>query len=99
MNQEPTRNAFDQVFAVNEHAVVKKVVNNAKWSSRQGAVALGRDQRLPVATGIVGKRKGCRRIACQDRESRFDVFRESETLLAFEKKHASQCYAGDQRRR
>src|ERR1700722_3518857 len=87
MNQEPTRNAFDQVFAVNEHAIVKKVVNNAKWSSRQGAVTLGRDQRLLVATGVVGKRKGCRRVACQHRESRFHVFRESETLLAFEKEY------------
>src|ERR1700722_748450 len=99
MNQEPTRNAFDQVFAVNEHAVVKKVVNNAKWSSGQGAVALGRDQRLLVATGIVDKRKGCRRVACQDRESRFDVFRESETLLAFEKKHAAQGASRDHRQR
>src|ERR1700720_4292381 len=97
MNQEPTRNAFDQVFAVNEHAVVKKVVNDAKWSSRQGAVALGRDQRLLVATGIVGKRKGCRRVACQDRDGRFDVFRESETLLAFEKKHAVQSASRDHR--
>src|ERR1700726_1808161 len=99
MNQEPTRNAFDQVLAVNEHAVVKKVVNNAKWSSRQGAVALGRDQRLLVATGYVGKRKGCRRVACQDRESRFDVFREIETVPAFEKKHAPQGASRDHRER
>src|ERR1700758_934789 len=97
MNQEPTRNAFDQVFAVNEHAVVKKVVNNAKWSSRQGAVTLGRDQRLLIATGVVGKRKGCRRIARQHRESRFHVFRESKTLLAFEKEYAAQGASRDHR--
>src|SRR6202008_2348635 len=99
MNQEPTRNAFDKVFAVNEHAVVKKVVNDSKWSSRQGAVTLGRDQRLLIATGVVGKRKGCRRVACQHRESRFEVFRESKTLLAFEKKHAAQDACRDHRER
>src|ERR1700726_4912731 len=99
MNQEPTRNTFDQVLAVNEHAVVKKVVNDAKWSARQGFVALGRDQRLLAATGIVGKRKDCRRFACQDRESRFEVLREGETLLAFEKKHSAQGASRDHRKR
>src|ERR1700722_19258015 len=99
MNQEPTRNAFDQVFAVNEHAVVKKMVDNAKWSARQGAVALRRDQQLLVDTGIVGKRKGCRRVACQDRESRFDVFRESETLFAFEKTRSAPGTSRDHRQR
>src|SRR3984957_2854844 len=99
MHQEPTRNAFDQVFAVNEHAVVKKMVDDAKWPAGQGAVALGRDQRLLVGTGIVGKRKGCRRVACQDRKSHFDVSRESETLPVFEKKHAAQDASGNHRQR